>query len=226
MAGGKMDSSRGSKLTELQRLVLRSFFEREHSFYLTGGAALAGYHLGHRETDDLDLFTLDPSAFERARHVLADVASSIGAKLEIVQNAPGYVRATLAASQTADALVVDLVREHTFQIHPTKPLIDGIAVDPADEILANKLTTLVGRAEERDLVDVLALERTGLKVEDHLAAAAQKDGGCTPATLAWLLSEISIPDGIQLPAGVTATELRDYVQDLIKRLRRAALPQP
>ena len=52
-------ANRPSQLTELQELVLRAFFERERSFYLTGGAALAGYHLRHRETTDLDLFTLD-----------------------------------------------------------------------------------------------------------------------------------------------------------------------
>jgi hypothetical protein len=125
-----------------------------------------------------------------------------------------------------DVLVVDLVRERTFQIHPTKPVVDGIAIDPPDEILANKLTTIVGRAEERDLVDVMMLERSGLRVEDALPAAAQKDGGCTPATLAWLLSEITIPDDAKLSAGVTGAEMRTYVAELIKRLRKAALPTP
>ena len=40
-----------------------------------------------------------------------------------------------------------------------------------------------------------------------------------------MLSEIEIPDGIALPAGVTAEELRAFVADLIVRLRRAALPR-
>lgn len=219
-----MASSQASSysLSELQRDVLRAFFARENRFYLTGGAALAGYHLHHRETTDLDLFTPDAAAFERARHVLADVAESIGARLEVVQDAPGFVRAVITKQS---ALVVDLVRDRSFQIHATKPSIDGIAVDPPDEILANKLTAIVGRAEERDLVDVMLLERSGLRVEDALPAALQKDGGCTPATLAWLLSEIEIPDGIQLPASVTAAELRDWVAALISRLRRAALPK-
>ena len=73
-------------------------------------------------------------------------------------------------------------------------------------------------------MDVLALERSGLRVEDALAPALAKDGGCTPATLAWLLSEIEIPDGIELPGGGSPTELRAFVADLIVRLRRAALP--
>lgn len=47
-----------SKLTALRREILDAFFQRERGFFLTGGAALAGFHLGHRTTDDLDLFTL------------------------------------------------------------------------------------------------------------------------------------------------------------------------
>lgn len=48
-----------SRLTPLQRDLLEAFFQRESRFFLTGGPALVGYHLGHRETADLDLFTTD-----------------------------------------------------------------------------------------------------------------------------------------------------------------------
>ena len=75
-------------------------------------------------------------------------------------------------------------------------------------------------------MDVMFLERNGQRVEDALAPALAKDGGCTPATLAWLLSQIEIPDGIELPANVPPQELRSFVADLVVRLRRAALPPP
>ena len=101
---------------------------------------------------------------------------------------------------------------------------DHILLDSAPEILANKLTTLVGRAEERDLIDVMFLERAGYSVDTALPRALAKDGGCTPATIAWLLSEITIPDGVVLLAGVTAAELRGYVADLITRLLVLAAP--
>jgi hypothetical protein len=76
-----MASSAPSKLTALQRDVLDAFFQRERGFFLTGGAALAGFHLGHRATDDLDLFTPQQAAFERGRFVLEDIsaASLVGA---------------------------------------------------------------------------------------------------------------------------------------------------
>jgi hypothetical protein len=93
-------------------------------------------------------------------------------------------------------------------------------------LLANKLTALVGRQEERDLVDVYFLEQRGYSVESALEAALAKDGGCTPATLAWLLSELEIADGTQLPGGLAGPALRAYVADLVKRLRRKAVPAP
>jgi hypothetical protein len=39
-----------------------------------------------------------------------------------------------------------------------------------------------------------------------------------------LHSEIEIPDGIRLPAGVDPGELRTYRDALVARLRRAAAP--
>lgn len=218
-----MGSSGPSKLTAFQREVLDAFFQRERGFFLTGGAALAGFHLGHRTTEDLDLFTLQQAAFERSRFVLADVAAAVGAVLEVRQDAPGFKRVVLRRRD--EGLVVDLVKDVSSQLHPEKLERDHIVVDPADEILANKLTAIVGRAEERDLVDVMLLERAGYSVESALPAALAKDGGCTPATLAWLLSEVKIPDGIELPAGVPPAELRAYLAELIRRLLVVAAPE-
>ena len=108
---------------------------------------------------------------------------------------------------------------------PDKPEVDGIRIDPIDEILANKLTTLVSRQEERDIVDVYFLEQAGHSVESALEAALAKDGGCTPANLAWLLSSLAIPEGLVLPAPLTADRLRTYIADLVKRLRFVAMPR-
>ena len=217
-----MTASSRAELSPLQWRLLRAFFAVERSFFLTGGAALAGFHLGHRTTDDLDLFTLDAVAFERVRYQLEAAAGSFGARVAILRDHPGYKRFAVSAGD--DTVVVDTVLERAVQLHAEKEEYDGILIDPRDEILANKLTALVGRMEERDLVDVLCLERAGLRVEDALAPALAKDGGATAATLAWLLSEVRIPDDATLPAGVTPEQLRAFVLDLVVRFRRAALP--
>jgi hypothetical protein len=209
-------------LSALQREVLRAFFAREHGFFLTGGAALTGFYLHHRPTDDLDLFTDAADAFERGQYVLGEVATSLGAKLEVRMDSPAFRR--YALSRGSDLVVVDLVHDRVPQLVPDKALIEGVRVDPLEEILTNKLTALVGRQEERDLVDVYFLEEAGLAVETALAPALAKDGGCTPANLAWLLSEVQVPDELSLPAPLTPERLRMYLAELVRRLRRAALP--
>jgi hypothetical protein len=73
-------------------------------------------------------------------------------------------------------------------------------------------------------VDVQALERSGLSLERALAAGQQKDGGLTPGQLAWVLSQIWISDGARVPGGVTAPELRHYLEGLIDRLVSLARP--
>lgn len=210
-----------SRLTSLQSDVLREFFAREKSFYLTGGAALAGFHLGHRTTHDLDLFVAD-DRLEAGERALADAARAMGAQVESVTTAPDYRRRLLRRG--ADSIVVDLVRERTFQVVPEKPSIGGIRVDPPEEILANKLCALLSRAEVRDLVDVYALEQSGLCVERALATANRKDGGATPAQLAWVLDQIALGDEAHLPGDVPAPVLRDWLRGLVVRLVRAALP--
>jgi hypothetical protein len=74
------------------------------------------------------------------------------------------------------------------------------------------------------LVDVLELERRGLRAENFLAEASAKDGGCTPATLAFLLSEWNLADDVKLPPGYTASELQAFKTSLAERLIRAAHP--
>jgi hypothetical protein len=121
-------------------------------------------------------------------------------------------------------MIVDLVRERVAQVFPDKPVIAGIRVDPAEEIMANKLCTLLARAEVRDLVDLRALEGAGLGLQSALDAGARKDRGLTPAQLAWVLSEIRIGDDAELPGGVAVSDLREYLRGLIERLSRLALP--
>jgi len=210
-----------SRLTPLQAELLEAFFQHEDRFYLTGGGALAGYHLGHRETHDLDLFTLSPIMDDGVR-ALRLAAQRVGASWQEVRTAPEFRR--LLLSRDDDSVIVDLVIEHAEQVQPEKPAHGSVRVDPAEEILANKLCALLGRAEVRDLVDVRALEGLGLSLVDALAAAERKDGGLTPAQLAWVLSQIMIGDDADIPGGGDAAELRHYLNGLVDRLARLAHP--
>lgn len=208
-------------LNSLQELVLRRFFGKTRSFFLTGGAALSAYHLGHRTTDDLDLFTA-ASDLDEGVGALHSVADELGASLEAIRTSPDFRRFLLSLG--GQSVVVDLVRDWAPQIWVEKLDRDGILVDPAAEILANKLCTLLSRGEVRDLVDVLYLDRAGFRVEDAIGPASTKDGGLSAAQLAWVLSQITVGSDARIPAGVTPVELRAFLEDLVSRLARLAYP--
>lgn len=210
-----------SRLSNLQQQVLLCFFRKTRSFFLTGGAALAAYHLGHRTTDDLDLFTATADLDEGVS-VLRSVADEMGASIQALRTSPDFRRFLL--SLRGEGVVVDLVHDRAPQIHPEKLDRDGVLVDPAAEILANKLCTLLSRGEVRDLVDVLFLERAGLRVEDAIGPASTKDGGLSAAQLAWVLSQITVGSDARIPAGVTPADLQGFLEDLVSRLTRLAYP--
>ena len=48
-------------LTSYQIQILKDFFASSlgKQFFLTGGTALSAFYLGHRQSKDLDLFTLE-----------------------------------------------------------------------------------------------------------------------------------------------------------------------
>lgn len=217
-----MPASSHNDLTQFQWEVLRAFFARETGFVLTGGAALVAFYLHHRQTHDLDLFTREHEAFSRSQAVLREVATALGAVIQALQEAPGFRR--VALSRGDDMVVVDLVLEITPTAY--EPLMqETVSADAPAEIFANKLTTLLSRAEERDLVDVYFLEKAGLDLEQALTDAFQRDGACTPAQLSWVLSSITIGDNARLPGEMESTVLRDYQADLISRLQALAYPR-
>jgi aryl-alcohol dehydrogenase-like predicted oxidoreductase len=74
-------------------------------------------------------------------------------------------------------------------------------------------------------VDAWALEQAGFSIDAALGPATRKDGGLTPAQLAWVLSQIEIADDAVLPGGVAPAELRAYASSLQSRLARLAWPQ-
>lgn len=211
-----------TRLNNLQREVLDAFFLREDRFFLTGGAALAGYYLKHRETKDLDLFTTE-NRMEEGVSALTAAAQEVGASIEPLRTSPDFRRFLLR--HESGAVVVDLVRDLAPQIFSEKSLFGTIRVDPPEEILANKLCTLLSRAEIRDLVDVWALEKRGYSIETALEQASLKDAGMTAGQLAWVLSEIKIGDDAAPPGGLSAQELREYLHDLRDRLAGQAFPK-
>ena len=176
------------KLTPLQRRIVRVLATLTPPWTLTGGAALAGVHLGHRTTRDLDLFWRDRLALGQTVSEALGLLRADRMDVVVLQTAPTF--SELRVSQGAEVCVVDLVAEPFPPVEPPeRAVIDGaaIAVDTKHEILAAKLTALLGRTELRDLVDVHALLAADIDLLAAVRDAPKNDAGFSAMTLAWVL---------------------------------------
>lgn len=154
---------------------------------------------------------------------LREIASELELEIESVRRDPAFHRFLVRRRQEFESLVVDLVRDDVPQL-AAKRIVRGIRIDSAEEILANKLCTLLSRVEVRDLVDVMALQQSGLDPIGAVRSASRKDAGMTPSQLAWVLSAFPIPEDKALPGDVSPDVLRAFRDDLIRKLAAEAFP--
>jgi hypothetical protein len=176
------------RLSPLQRQVLVLLAPMSPRWTLTGGAALAGFHCGHRTTRDLDLFWHGSRALDDQEREVARLLDRAGLRVVALQRSESFVR--LQVSSTAESVVVDCVAEPVRCAEPPREVqLDGVTiqVDTPHEILTNKLGALLHRHEPRDLLDIRTLVEGGGDLGRALADAARKDGGFSPLTLAWSL---------------------------------------
>lgn len=158
---------------------------------LTGGGALAGFHLGHRSTRDLDLFWHGQGELDHSPDEVIRRFAAAGLQVTVERSAPAFRRLRISDGQ--EVLLVDLVADPIATIEPPEAQdVEGrqILVDTRHEILVNKLTTLLSRSELRDLVDLKALIEAGGDLERGIRDAPKKDGGFSGPTLAWLLGQL------------------------------------
>ncbi len=209
-----------SRLSRLQCELLEGFFRRERGFFLTGGAALAGFYFGHRATEDLDLFSAPGPDLAEAARTMSDVARECGAIVETRSMHTDFRR--LFVQRGDEECIVDLVIDRAPALEPAKATVGEIRLDTRREIAANKICTLIGRSEIKDLVDLRALVESGIDLHQAFSDAQVKEASAEPATLAWILDQIYIGPKAALPGGVDAAELDRFRAGLVRLLRGEA----
>jgi hypothetical protein len=208
-------------LTTFQRRLLALLGSVRPRWRLTGGGALAGFHAGHRETRDLDLFWPSMDGFDEIVADVERVLKDAGLRVERLQTARTFARRMVSDGDAS--CVVDLVSDPTVVVDPPLELrVDGVPVlvDSPQEILTNKLCTLLSRSELRDLIDARWLTEHGGDLDRAVRDAQDKDGGFSAAVLAWVLQGSNL-DAMGRAAGVepeTLEDLRRWRGGLIKRL--------
>lgn len=151
------DELDAASLSEPQRELLRLLAESElaSAVYLTGGTALAGFYLHHRASDDLDFFFDEEIPLPIVQGFLASIP---GFSIRTFQRL--FDRRIFLLDAQGAPLKVEFTRYPFPRSTALFRLRSGLAVDPPDEILLNKLAAMVDRREPKDYVDVYFLLRT------------------------------------------------------------------
>jgi len=217
----------GSRLGPLQDRILEILADMEPRWTLLGGAALAGFHLDHRTTRDLDLFW---RPMEELGHLIEDIEERLrlaGLTVDVIRRSQAF--AQLRVADDNDSVILDLVAEPSEPFTPPEEVQFGnaaIQIASRRELLATKLCSLLHRSEIRDLMDVKELLRTGSSLSQALADAPLVDSGFSALTLAWVLRSFEII-ALATAAGISdvqASELETFRRKLTDQLLDVSRP--
>ncbi|WP_127355202.1 nucleotidyl transferase AbiEii/AbiGii toxin family protein [Actinacidiphila soli] len=130
-----------------------------YGFVLAGGYAVQAHGFLERLSDDVDLFTdiADPVAFSEAVDAVAAAYRRADLTVEVEKSGGVFARFAVADEQGHMAKV-ELGCD--WRARPPAVLEIGPVLHP-DDAVANKVTTLFGRAAPRDYLDVNAALASG-----------------------------------------------------------------
>jgi Nucleotidyl transferase AbiEii toxin, Type IV TA system len=173
-------------LTPLQHHVLELVGQLPEAagFALAGGAALIVRGRIARPTRDLDFFTTSAEEVDRLLPVLEAALTSHDLRVERVTANPGFARLVVSTGQ--ESSLIDLA--YDFRMLPAEQTDHG-RVLAEDELAADKMLAMFGRADARDFLDVYDLLKTYSR-RRLLELAREKDRGFNPGVFADMIATL------------------------------------
>lgn len=103
-------------LTSYQTQILKTFFTSNlgKQFFLTGGTALAAFYLGHRQSKDLDFFTLKEFDSLELEKIILKMAKKTAAGVKAQVKTSDYHEVYLDNKKEGWLQRLDFVKEQPF----------------------------------------------------------------------------------------------------------------
>ena len=201
------------RLYPFQDQVLQILGDLDTGFYLTGGTAASRGYLNHRFSDDLDLFVNDDERFRLwSQRLIQALVRQESFAVEVLMAEDRFTR--LNVKQADLVLKIDMVNDVPARVgailhHPQLRHLDS-----AENILANKITALVGREEPKDFADIWGFCcRMNISLTDAIEDAHSKAAGIFPADLARIFYSITQADW-QVVNWIDAPPADEYISCL------------
>ena len=174
-----------NRIYPIQDKVLKSVASANLDFYLTGGTALGRCYLGHRYSDDIDLFVNDHKKFKEQCAIAVDLLKTKWT-CDIETTSSSFVR--LFVVEEDISLKVDFVNDIPIHYGTFEHFDIFHRVDNWRNILTNKLCAL-SRVEAKDVADILFIAyRYDLEWEEILDEARAKDLWVEPLEVCRLIN--------------------------------------
>lgn len=171
--------------------ILKLFFATSFAkpFFLTGGTALSAFYLAHRDSKDLDFFSLDKYDPQQLEVVISDIAQKMGCKIFAKVKSDTYNEIYLENDDWKQR--IDIVKEQPKRFGEVVD-IEGVRVDSLVNIGSNKITAIFGRLEIKDYIDLYSIiTQTEHTFDELFELARQKDLGLSEFYFANTIADIS-----------------------------------
>lgn len=180
-------------LTSYQTQILKTFFASNlaKQFFLTGGTALAAFYLGHRQSNDLDFFTLREFDSLRLEKLISLIANKTLSTVKTKVKTSDYSEVYLENSKEGWTARLDFVKEQPI-VFGERITVDGIIVDSLENIASNKILTIYGRLEPKDYLDLYFIfKEESFDFFKLFKKTKQKDTGLHEFYFANMIAEVA-----------------------------------
>ncbi len=173
--------------------ILSLFFKSDFGkpFFLTGGTALAGFYLAHRESQDLDFFSLEPFDTLALQTTLQEIAAETEAEVTSSHRSQMFNEFFLSNKKEGWTQKIDIVQEQPKRFGEIVS-VDSVQVDSLINIATNKILAIFGRLEPKDYIDLYAIiTQTELQFDELFELAKQKDTGLSEFYFANTIADVT-----------------------------------
>ena len=213
-------------LTPYQVEILKLFFATDFAktFFLTGGTALSAFYLAHRDSKDLDLFSIEPFDSQQLDLTIADIAEKLSCEVVTKVKSTTYNEIYLENKQAGWAQRIDIVKEQPKRFGEIE-VVEGVRVDTLENIGSNKICAIFGRLEIKDYIDLYTIvTKTDFTFDQLFELAKQKDLGLNEFTFASTISDIGQIELwpkilIDLDKSAMFTYYKNLVTELLTRVK-------
>ena len=197
---------------ELLQLLKALMLETELEEFILGGGTSLSLRFGHRQSIDLNLFTIQP--FNSRQFI--NLLHSLFNNLEVVNQTVGSV-CTIAHNCKLDIL------HHPYPLLFNPIVDDGIRFFSLPDLAAMKINAVTNRGSKKDFTDLLLLHENGINLAQALDYFCDKYGNAgrflAVRSLAWFEDAESEPDPIFLNGWVWK-EIRQRIESLVDGIIR------